>query len=182
MDEKKSRKHRVTAFGTVRVMAFSAVLVAMSIVCGKYLAFGLGNVMRFSFENLPILMAGIMFGPAVGLAVGIIADLLGCMLVGYNINLIVTAGAASIGLLAGIFYRVSLKLPYFFRIILSVGIAHIVGSVIIKTFGLSAFYDMPFMVLLLWRVLNYVIVGAIEYSLIYFVLKNRSIRSIMLKK
>ena len=37
-----------------RAMAICAMLAAMSIVCGKYLAIPLGNVMRFSFENLDI--------------------------------------------------------------------------------------------------------------------------------
>ncbi len=59
---------------------------------------------RISFENLTILMAGIMFGPLVGMTVGICADVIGCIIVGYAINPLVTLGAASIGLISGSIY------------------------------------------------------------------------------
>lgn len=74
-------KNRVKLFGSLQVMTMSAVLVAISIVCGKYLALNFGSVLRFSFENLPIILAGIMFGPVVGALVGGVADLIGALLV-----------------------------------------------------------------------------------------------------
>ncbi|MBP3583660.1 MAG: folate family ECF transporter S component, partial [Clostridia bacterium] len=66
-----------------------SMLAAISIILGKYLAFGIGNVLRFSFENLPIAFAGIAFGPIAGALVGAVADLIGCLLVGYEINWLV---------------------------------------------------------------------------------------------
>ena len=165
--------------GNIRILTFSAVLVAMSIVCGKYLAFGVGNVLRFSFENLPIILGGVMFGPVVGALIGIGADLIGCILVGYAINPIITLGAAVIGLLSGALWRMMNRLPYALTVISVTVISHIVGSVLIKTFGLAMYYDMPIYVLMLWRLLNYLIVGAVECLLLYFVLKNKSVRSIM---
>ena len=172
------RKTEKGRFGSIRVLAMSAVLVAMSIVCGKYLAFGFGNVLRFSFENLPILMAGMLFGPLAGVAVGVVADLIGCLLVGYAINPILTVGAAFIGLAGGLIYRLCARLPYSLRLGLAVMTAHLLGSVVIKTVGLAAFYDMPLWILMLWRLLNYLIVGAAEYVLLYFILKNKGIRSV----
>ena len=176
------KKGSVSLFGTVRVMAMSASLAAMSIVCGKYLAFGVGQVLRFSFENLPILVAGMLFGPLVGAAVGAVADLIGCVLVGYAINPILTVGAAVIGLLGGLVYRIPWRIPEAARILLSVGIAHLIGSVLIKTVGLATYYDMPMGVLMLWRGLNYLIVGAAEYVLIYFIMKNKAIRSVRYRR
>ena len=176
------RTRRLSVFGSLRVLALAAVLVAMSIVCGKYLAIRGGDVLRFSFENLPILLAGMMFGPLVGAVVGVAADLIGGVLVGYAINPLVTVGAAIIGFASGVLYRVTSKLPYGARIGLSVGVAHVLGSVVIKTLGLSAFYDMPVIVLMLWRLLNYVIVGGLEYALIYPILKNKAIQSILTRR
>ena len=83
-------------------LALCAFLVALSIVCGKFLKIPVGDVMRFSFENLPILFAGLVFGPVEGVLVGVVADLLGCVLYGYTVNPLVTVGAACIGLLAGV--------------------------------------------------------------------------------
>ena len=182
MSVSKQTKRNVALFGTVRVMAMSAVLAAMSIVCGKYLAFGVGQVLRFSFENLPILVSGILFGPLVGAAVGVVADLIGCILVGYAINPILTVGAAVIGFSGGLIYRLTGKLPEAIRILLSVGIAHLMGSILIKTLGLAAFYDMPVGLLMLWRALNYLIVGGVEYALIYFIMKNKAIRSLRYRR
>ena len=164
---------------SLQVIASAAMLSAISIILGKYLAFGVGNVLRFSFENLPILFAGIAFGPTVGGLVGAVADLVGCLLVGYEINPLVTLGAISIGTVSGICYHLFKKarLHLAFAISFSIISAHLIGSVIIKTFGLAAFYDFPFIILMLWRLLNYIIVGAVECMLIYTLVKNRAISS-----
>ena len=69
-----SRKHqhtpRLTAhspglFGSPRILCAAALLAALSIVLGKYMAITT-PVFRFSFENLPILMAGIFRRPFCG--------------------------------------------------------------------------------------------------------------------
>jgi ECF transporter S component (folate family) len=132
--------------------------------------------MRFSFESLPVLLAGISFGPLVGMAVGIVADLLGSLLRGYDINLTVTLGAAVIGLVGGLCYRLFRSLPDLFRIILSVVIPHLIGSVVIKTVGLSMHYTTPLPALMLWRLLNYIIVAAMDATALYFLLKSKTMR------
>ena len=170
---------RVAAFGTLRIMTLCALLCAMSIVLGKYLAIRGGEVLRFSFENLPILLSGMMFGPLVGAIVGVIADLLGCLLVGYAINPVVTLGAALIGLCGGALYRLLARLPLGVRVSASVALAHLLGSVLVKTLGLAAFYDMPLGALMLWRLLNYAIVGTLEVILCYAVLKNRAVQRLV---
>lgn len=169
------KKKQKVIFGSVKVMLAVAFLSALSIVCGKYLAIRGGDVLRFSFENLPVLMTGMIFGPVAGVASGVIADLLGCVLVGYAINPLVTVGAAAIGLLGGILYRLCRSLPLAARLGISVFGAHLVGSVIIKTFGLAQFYDMPFLALTAWRGLNYLIIGALEWVLIWLLLRNKAL-------
>lgn len=164
-----------TVFGNLRVMIFSALLAGLSIVLGKYLPVFNIDILRFSFENLPIILAGIMFGPAVGATVGCVADLVGCVLVGYTVNPLVTVGAAAIGLTAGVvshfvFHRFSLA-----QIITSVAMSHIVGSVIIKSIGLMVYYDQPLILLMLIRLGNYAIISAIEAALIYLLLRNRAV-------
>ena len=160
----------------LRLTVFSALLAAISIVCGKYLAFNAGDFIRFSFENLPIIFAGMTFGSPVGAVVGIVADLVGCLLVGYAINPIITVGAGVIGLVSGIYYYLPEKrgrLYHFAKISLTVLAAHIIGSVIIKSCGLSLFYDMPLSMLMVWRLLNYLIVGSVEGFVLYHIMKNR---------
>ncbi len=159
------------------VLVAAALLTALSIVLGKYLAIRVGDTLRFSFENLPILLAGMAFGPAVGVLTAVAADLIGCLMVGYAINPVITVGGALIGVLGGLLYRLLGKLPLGVRVTFATFIAHLVGSVVIKTFGLSAFYDLPLWELALWRLLNYAVVGGAETALLYVIFKSKAIRS-----
>ena len=168
-------KHRALR-GHLQRLVFASFLAALSIVFGKYLAIRGGDIMRFSFENLPLLLSGMLLGPAIGTMTAIVADLVGCVLVGYSINPLVTLGGAAIGLLGGVLYRWLSKSSLAIRVAVSVISSHVVGSVLIKTWGLAAFYDMPFYALLLWRLLNYVIVGAVECVVVYYVMSNKTIK------
>lgn len=154
------------------------MMTAISIILGKYLAIRGGDIMRFSLENMPIILAGIAFGPAAGVTVGAVSDLVGCVLVGYTINPIVTLGAASIGLVSGILPRMLKKTPLSGLPLTAatVALSHLVGSIIIKTLGLSAYYDMPFGILMLWRLLNYLIVSALDCAVVHILLNNKGIK------
>ncbi|MBE6584315.1 MAG: folate family ECF transporter S component [Ruminococcaceae bacterium] len=178
--KKEKSKNQIRIFGSLRVMVLCSVFVAISIVCGKYLAIRGGDVLRFSFENLPIILAGMAFGPVAGAAVGVVADLIGCILVGYAINPIITLAGALIGAIGGIMFRVCRKLPWWLCVTLTVTACHTIGSVVVKTIGLAAFYSMPIWELMLWRLLNYVIIGVIEGVLIYILLKNKALRKQLL--
>ena len=63
----------------------------------------------------------------------------------------------------------------FLKILLAEIAAHLIGSVVIKTVGLSAWYDMKLEILMLWRLLNYTIISIAEVPLLYAILKNRGI-------
>lgn len=170
----QKRKQSVV-FGSLKIMLGVALLAAISILCGKYLKIPVGDVMRFSFENLPILLAGAVFGPVAGAVTGILADLVGCLMVGYQINPLVTVGAAAVGFVGGLVFLLCKKSPLWLRTGLGVFFAHLVGSVVIKTFGLSQFYALPFFVLMGWRGVNYLIVGALEWLLLWILLRNKAL-------
>lgn len=164
----------------LRISVFCAFLTALSIVFGKYLAINLGEVLRISFENMPIILAGIAFGSVWGALTGLLADLIGCVLVGYAINPIVTAGAVLIGATSGMYRFVLSKMggvSRFVPVSIVVFASHILGSVLVKTAGLAAFYEMPYILLLLWRALNYLLVGILESCIIFLLLKNSRIRN-----
>ena len=156
----------------LRVLLLMSLFMALSIVFGKFLAFNLGEMLRISFENLPILFAGLTLGPIAGVTVAVGADLLGCLLVGYAINPIVTLGAATVGCCAGLVGILTRKLPLSLRVVFTVLFSHLLGSVCIKTAGLSAFYGVSYPVLLLWRTLNYLLVGTAEGILLFVLLKS----------
>ena len=164
----------------LKLLVSLSLMSALSIVLGKYLAFNVGSVLRFSFENLPIIFTGLAFGPLAGGAVGLVADIVGCLLVGYEINPIVTLGAVIIGLSAGLcripFSNSKNEVSLVFLVLAAEVISHLLGSVIVKTIGLSAYYDMPFFALMAWRLLNYAIIGAVEGAMVYALLKNPALK------
>lgn len=161
---------------TALLIALSA-LSAIGIVLGKFLAFNVTEFMRFSLENLSILFTGIVFGPWGGLAVGIVQDLVGCLIVGYAINPIITLGSATVGLISGAVFGMTRSRHPLVRISLSVASAHLLGSVLTKSVGLAVFYSLPLGVTAAWRLLNYLIVGTAEVILLYLMLKSKPLLS-----
>ena len=94
----------------IKALTTAAMLTAMSviigIICKSFLNFG-GGLFRITFENLPIILTGILYGPIVGGAVGAATDLISYFLSPqtYPPNLIVTLGATMIGVTAGVFAK-----------------------------------------------------------------------------
>ena len=162
------------------LLAVGAILSALSILLGKYFAINVGDTIRLSFENLPILLAGVYFGPWLACAVGIVADLVGCLLVGYTINPIITLGAALIGIVSGICSRLPLKASIL-KISVAVLLSHLIGSVVTKTIGLYVFYQMPFFATLGWRTITYGIISVLEITILFILSKSHTF-SLQMKK
>jgi ECF transporter S component (folate family) len=174
------QKQRVALFGSLRAMTMTAMLTAMSVVigifCKNFLDFGLG-LFRVTFENLPILAVGLMFGPIVGGIAGAATDIISYLLSSqvYPINPLVTLGAASVGLVAGLVSHVIVKHPGKARVIFACAAAHIVGSMIIKPFGLFQFYGWA----VLWRIPLYFVITPVEIMLLCLIRRNRTMRILL---
>lgn len=170
-------KNNSFIFKSIKSLTLAAMLTAMSVVigifCKSFLNFGNG-LFRITFENLPIITSGILFGPFIGAAVGAATDLISYLLSPqvYPPNLIVTAGAACVGFVSGIVSRFIIKKHGSFQIIVSTVSAHIIGSMIIKSIGLYKFYGWA----ILWRIPIYVVIAAVESVLICLLCKNANIR------
>ena len=115
---------------SVRTLTAMALLIAMSIVFSRVLSISTGFV-RFNLGSLPVLLAGILFGPWAGFVVGMVADIIGGVLAGYAINPLITLGAASIGLVGGLGWQKLSHLRTGNRLWCSVLAAHFVGSMVI---------------------------------------------------
>lgn len=166
-------------FKSVRYLTLAAMLTAISVVigiiCKNFLNFG-GGLFRVTFENLPIILSGILMGPAVGGMVGAASDLVSYMLSSqiYPPNLIVTAGAVTVGVVSGLVSRYWVKERGSKQIILSAGTAHVAGSMIIKTIGLYQFYG----ILVLWRIPLYVVVASLEILVLCFIFSRSSTKKL----
>ena len=182
----KQEKNRIVRefffFQNIRLVCFCAILAAMSLILGKFLQIPnpFQEFIRISFENTPIILAGIAMGPFAGAFVGVVADLVGCALYGYAINPVITLGAAAVGLLAGLAAYVIRK-PRILQIVVAVLVAHAVGSVLIKSMGLAAWYaasyDMGFWTFVGWRSVTYLFIAALECVVLHTLLSHRTIKS-----
>ncbi len=151
-------------------LTMAGILVALSIVLGKVLSMTVG-AFRVSLENLPVILAGIWLGPIAGMTVGVVADLLGSILVGFAINPLITVGAGVIGFVAGFVFRLPSGAKLDKKLALSVAMAHLLGSVIMKSIGLGVYYGYPLPVLLI-RVPIYLVTGFIEFLIIRAIVKR----------
>ena len=129
----------------VRIITASALLAALSAVIGIFCKnlFTFNVYYRFTLENAPVILAGMVFGPGVGAAVGVCADAISCLLSSNPaLNPIISLGAATVGVLSGI-------VPYIIRkkgalqTAVAVASAHIVGQVAIKSIGKILYFSMP---------------------------------------
>lgn len=163
-------------------LVFSALMTAMCIiigwVCKSYLTFG---AIRVTFENIPVLLAGILLGPAAGGAVGAAADIISALLSGFSINPVVTLGAASVGIVAGLISRYVVRSRGFLPVLASVMPAHIVGSMVIKSFGLWYFYGYA-LPLIFARIPLYLAIGLAETYIIYIICKNSRLATAFVSK
>jgi ECF transporter S component (folate family) len=181
MSKQAKMKTAFPVFGSLAGLCFAGILTAMSIVLGKFLQIPnpFQEFIRISFENLPIILAGFSLGPIAGLVVGLVSDLIGCLLYGYAINWRITLGAAAVGAVSGTVSAL-VKKPELLRIILSVSSAHLVGSVLIKSWGLAkwylASYDIGYWEFVLWRLLNYSLIATAECVIICLLFKNSAFR------
>ena len=158
---------------SVRKLTMLALLTAMSIVFARVLSISTGFV-RFNLGSLPTLLAAVLFGPVAGFAVGAVADMIGGTLSGYAINPLITLGAGSIGLTAGLFWRALPNLRLGLRTQISVFAGHAVGSIVINSLALHLFYNYPWSVLVT-RIPNALVLAAVNTVLVRLLLENTNL-------
>ena len=165
---------------SVRTLTMLALLVAMSIVFSRVLSISTGFV-RFNLGSLPVLLAGILFGPWAGFVVGMVADIIGGVLAGYAINPLITLGAASIGLVGGLGWQKLSHLRTGNRLWCSVLAAHFVGSMVINSLALHIFYGYQWPVLAA-RIPNAIVLSAINTVLVRILLENKALAAMIKAK
>ena len=166
---------------TTKKLVFMSLMIAMSIVLGKYLPIFNTEIIRISLENLPIFFTVVAIGPLGGALVAVVADLLGCLLVGYTINPMVMLGGALVGLVSGILYH---KIPLKYtlaKLMIAVFLGHFIGSVTLKTIGLASFYlaqyDIGFGTLFFVRLTVYALTAVVEIFTVSFILRSKAINA-----
>ena len=172
-------KKKLSVFSSVRSLTVAAMLTAISIVigifCKNFLDFG--GVFRITFESLPIILSGIIFGPVAAGIVGAVSDILSYMLStqSFAISPIITLGAASVGMVSGLVSHYIIKKEGTLRIVMSAVLGHLVGSILIKSIGLYIYFGWA----ILYRIPIYIFIASVEIFVIRLLYKNKNFAKLL---
>lgn len=151
----------------VRTVVLLALLVSLGVVLTRFSVMILPSV-RVGFRDVPIILAGILFGPIAGMVTGIATDLVGFLLSptgGFFYGF--TISAALVGLIPGlVFHGDRLGRYPVVKIILAVALVEFGVSLFLNTYWLTVMMGKTFWVLLPARVLARVIITPLEVLLI----------------
>ncbi len=170
--QKENKKNKLNTKSICTAALLVALSVAIGWVCKTYLTFG---AIRVTFENLPIILSGLLFGPFTGGLVGLLSDAVSCITSpNPALNPIISAGAVLIGVIPGVISRLIIRKNRTAQVWVSVFISHILGSMIIKSVGLHLFWSYGIEVLI-WRLPLYIAISVCEAILLCAILKNKYI-------
>ena len=167
---------RKSASAKIKVLTTSSMLIALSAtiaaICKLIPLLNLGAGLRITFENLPIIMGGMMFGPIIGACIGAAADLVSSLATGQDINFLITLGALSVGLFSGLVSKFIVKKNGVLKFVIADISAQVIGSMIIKT---AVLYTM-FGSIVLFRFPIYIGIIVVEIVIFYIIYKNKAVR------
>ncbi len=143
----------------VRTMIIMALLAALGAVFSAFLSVELNftglKTVELSLTPLPVMLAGIFFGPLAGGIVGFVADTAGFFM-GVQIgayNPVFSLTMALFGVIAGVFYMRSKK-NTIWKATGAALTAQVVCSVVLNSFFVWAFYGVPLAALLPPRLIS----------------------------
>jgi ECF transporter S component (folate family) len=163
-----------------RVLTTAALLAALSavigIICKNLFTFNI--YYRLTFENAPIILAGLLYGPVVGAMVGICADAVSCLMSSNPaLNPLISLGAATVGIISGLvpkLIRRGVRLQTATAVIL----AHLIGQVGIKSIAKMIYFGMPWQGIFLGLAFS-AVVGVMECLLLSWMRGNKSLVKFM---
>ncbi|AUS98618.1 folate transporter [Clostridium thermosuccinogenes] len=147
----------------------SGMLVALNVIL-TFFDISLSNVLRISFSFLPLAMGGMLYGPVVGGAMGVVGDILGYLarpdgpfFPGFTLNALLS------GALYGLFlYKRPVKLKSVIAVSLLITVSI---NLLLNPVWLSMMYGNAFIVLLTGRIVKNVIMFPINTALLFAALK-----------
>ncbi len=154
---------------SLRTLVLLALFIAINLILSRIFVFYLTDFARLELGNVPLLLAGLLCGPAAGAVTGAVADILGSVVLsGRGWFPLLTVGPLLMGLLPGLLRRPLLgKEPNWKRMLFLIVLTELIASVFYKTWCLSLLYGMSFPALLAVRLPVICLLTAAEVLLVY---------------
>lgn len=172
---------RDTAKMTTKTLVSCSLLAALSIVFARFIIPMPSETMRFSIEALPIVMAGLFFGPVAGLLVGFAADTIGCLFTPYGWNFVFTVPPMLYGLFGGLLRGLLKRKVDFFRVLGVFLPPAVLGSVLWQSFWLSRLYGTrTFAAFLSVRAAQFAVTAVVNSLLLFLLFRSGAFKTLQL--
>lgn len=183
MPEKECIGKRAVVFNTY-TLTVCALLTALSVILARLLTIIPSEISRFSLEAVPILLAGLLFGPVPGAAVGFAADFIGCLFSPFGYNPIFCLPPILYGLWAGLLRGYLWTKPTVWRVALAVFPAALCGSVLWQSAALALVYGGEaklafFLTRLASRSIQFAVTGVIDTAAVWLLLRRNALSPVL---
>ena len=182
MPEKELSRASAPVFNTY-ALTVCALLTALSVVLARVLTLIPAETTRISLEAVPIVLAGLLFGPLPGACVGFTADLIGCLFSPFGYNPIFCVPPILYGLLAGAVRRPVTERPALLRTALAFFPAAVLGSVLWQSMALALVYGGDakqafFLTKLVQRSIQFALTGAVDTLIVWLLLRRGALAGV----
>ena len=183
MPEKECIGKRAVVFNTY-ALTVCALLTALSVILARLLTIIPSEISRFSLEAVPILLAGLLFGPVPGAAVGFAADFIGCLFSPFGYTPIFCLPPILYGLWAGLLRGYVWTKPTVWRVALAVFPAALCGSVLWQSAALALVYGGEaklafFLTRLASRSIQFAVTGVIDTAAVWLLLRRNALSPVL---
>lgn len=183
MPEKECIGKRAVVFNTY-ALTVCALLTALSVILARLLTIIPSEISRFSLEAVPILLAGLLFGPVPGAAVGFAADFIGCLFSPFGYNPIFCLPPILYGLWAGLLRGYVWTKLTVWRVALAVFPAALCGSVLWQSAALALVYGGEaklafFLTRLASRSIQFAVTGVIDTAAVWLLLRRNALSPVL---
>lgn len=164
---------RKTMAMTTRTLAYCALMAAMQVAMARLFGLMPSEFTRFSIEAIPTILAGLFFGPVAGGLVGFTADLVGCLFSGYGYNPLFCIPPILYGVCGGLFQGLLVKKVTLPKILLTVSLPAVVGSIFYQSWALGFVSGKGFWFYFSTRSIQFAITIVIEVIIIHLLFKSK---------
>jgi ECF transporter S component (folate family) len=141
LNKKTNVSEWATTLKKPKTLAVCAMLAALSVILARFIIPMPNAFTRFSIEAVPIVIAGVLFGPLAGGIVGFIADLVGCLFSGYGYNPLFCVPPILYGVLPGLLSFVMAKKTDILRVAVVFLPPVVIGSILYQSWSLATVYN-----------------------------------------
>ncbi|MBZ2175710.1 folate family ECF transporter S component [Schnuerera sp. xch1] len=149
----------------MRNIAFYALLIALNVVLTRVASIRIGGggteIVRIGFGGLPVIFAGIIFGPLAGGIVGALGDIIGMIVSPMGPYMPhFTFTAALTGIIPGLVIRMfgeKISKTSFWKLVVAIGISQVITSIILIPLFMKILFSIPFAVTLPGRLIGQVV-------------------------